>query len=225
LMFSKLGLLGICVASFCAANPISYIFTGMGTGTIGSTPFSDAPFSITFNSNTSSLAYGTAACADFSTMCSGPSAALSCCSNDVSTPDSTANTFIIDGITGSLTGSSTAGPAVFLNPLEENVGIWFFAEPDFMPAGNAVFGTYNLASSLAPVATQSYGNLQFAPPGPGMNSTAGTVNFSAVTNTTFQAVLSSTGSISPVPEPWMLVLVGIGLIGMAGGLRRKRSSK
>jgi hypothetical protein len=223
LIFNKLGLLGICAAACCAAGPISYVFAGTGSGTIGSTAFSGAAFSITFHSDTTALLYGTAACSQFSTDCMTPSPLLACCTNDVSTPNPTSNSFIIDGVSGSLTGMSTSGPAVFLNPVEEDVGIWFFGEPDFLPTGNPAFGTYNFVSNLGPIGTQAYGNLQFTPPGPGMPSTAGVVDFSAVSNVTFQAIAApGSGTVSATPEPSTLLMFGVGILGMAAGLRRRR---
>lgn len=46
-------LLGVCVA---IAEPITYIYTGTGSGTIGGTPFTDATFTITGQADTDDLA-------------------------------------------------------------------------------------------------------------------------------------------------------------------------
>lgn len=84
---SRLLLLCILLAPLALCDPLVLTFSGTGSGSLGSDPFTDSTFIITFTSDTSDLA----------TPAGFP--------NDISTPQSTAATFNVTGVgSGTLTG-------------------------------------------------------------------------------------------------------------------------
>ncbi len=56
--FQMFGCLAVCLGSLASvqATPISYVYSGTGTGTLGGTPFTDAAFTITGTADTTNIA-------------------------------------------------------------------------------------------------------------------------------------------------------------------------
>ena len=112
-----------------AAHPLTITFAGNGTGSIGSSGFTNASFTIIFTSDTSRLTIP------------------SCCVNDLTTPGGTPATISVNGVNADFSEDQ----AVFVNPNELDVGIWHLGGPDFLTIGNKQFATYNLATNIGPI--------------------------------------------------------------------------
>ena len=76
---------------------------------------------------------------------------------------------------------------------------------------DAAFGAYNLTTAIGPIT-----NTSFIRPDITFNTTLGGLNLQSTGNSTFTA---STGTATP--EPGSLVLLGTGVVGLLGSLRRR----
>src|SRR6185312_3615124 len=121
-MIKRSLLLAALVASPVLAAPMTIVFTGNATGTVGSTAFNNQPFTITFDTDNSSVTHGT-----------------SCCANDYTTPSGTTATADF-GSAGTFTLADDQ--AVFVNQSEQTLGIWHYNSPDYLTVGHPQFATY-----------------------------------------------------------------------------------
>ena len=191
-MNSRLFFLGILFASFALADPLEVIFSGTGSGTLGTETFTDSDFTLTFFSDTSVLS------------------TLACCPHDITTPKGTPAEFTISGIgSGSLTGNQ----AVFVNPAEDDLGIWVHGSPDFLTLGNFAFATYNLASDIGPIGGTASALSEFLPTSFGDHDR---LSLKSVSD------LIVTVDVAAVPEPSMLAMAGLAAIGCGLIARRRR---
>jgi hypothetical protein len=179
------GLAGIVVMGFAVpaafAIPITYVFSGPATGTLGATPFTGAQVTVTATADTVNI----------TSFMGNPG--LPCI-------DLTAVTINVAGI-----GSATATGG---NKFVENKGIaaWGLltgdctvAAGDWLDQNNPLAAGYNLTTSLGPTT-----GTQFA--GGSVPTTSGTLTFTAVP-LTFQATLGQVGPI-PTLSQWVLLLLG-----------------
>ena len=192
----RLLFVGILLSRIAVGDPLTVIFHGIGSGTLGSETFTSSAFTFTFTSDTSLL----------TTQLAWP--------NDISTPEGTPASFTIDAI-GS--GSLTDGQAVFVNPTTDDVGIWIFSPPDFLTLGNSAFAIYDLSTNLGPINGTPSATSAFLPTSIGNNEL---LSFTSVSNLTFTAAVGA----HSVPEPSTLGMVGLALGCLVVGKARRNLS-
>ena len=166
----------VAAAGLTIAAPMTYTLTGTGTGYWNSQPFTNATFTFTFSSDTSTIVHGT-----------------SCCGNTDSTPSGTTATVTVTGFSpAQLAGDQ----AIFIDHANVTAGIWHFNAAQYATVTNAVFSTDDLTTTIPPNtvtgAAWSYAT-------PFTLGTGGTLYFTSVQNVYYsQQPGSSTGRISPV---------------------------
>ena len=211
-MILRLLPLGFALA-VASATPLTLTFSGVGTGTLGGTAFTDSNFSLVFTSDTT---------------------LITTVSTDFTTPSGTPGSFTISTSGSPLTGTFSQDQAVFVHPSPENdVGIWhegLFSDPDFIALKDASFASYALNTSLGPISTSDSSLFAFggsqpcsgAPAGTdcGFTTSGGHLVFTSLSSLSFQAVVSEG---STVPEPPTGMFFAIGLVAVAAGsFARKR---
>jgi len=189
-------LLGILLTPFAVCDPLQLTFSGIGSGSLGNDTFSDTPFTFVFSSDTSLLT------------------TPPCCSNDTSTPQGTPAEFTITGIgSGALTGNQ----AVFVNPSENDVGIWVYTSPDFLTLGNFAFASYALSTDIGPISGTPSALAEFLPTSIGNEL----LSLNSVSDLSFTAVAQE--QVAPVPEPSTLTMVGLAFGCLAVGAKLRRN--
>lgn len=156
------------VSTAVVAAPITYTFSGLASGTLAGTPFTNAQTTITATGDTSTIS-SPASCGTAPTICTN---AL------------TSVTFTISGV-GS--GTVTDGLLLFGNPAAVSgaIGLERTASSiDWLDFGSPAFATYNLATSIGPITVTP-----FSPQG-SVATTAGSLNITASPDT-FQAVTAA----------------------------------
>lgn len=175
----------LAAASLSYASPITYIFQGIGSGSVGSVAFTSVPFSMEQSSNTN-LVTG---------FVNGAASIFR-------TPAASGASIAIAGFgMGSLSTATDVldiqqAPSSFIALAIASTG------SDFGGRGTT-FDTYNLQSGVGPIITTS----QFAS-GFTVATTLGTVSISSISNLTFSAVPAA----FTVPEPGTFLPLGIGLL-------------
>lgn len=175
------------------ADLITYTYQGVGSGSIGGTPFTDTTFTITAQGDTSARV---TIAPDFSIQNTAASITIGAL-----------GTFNFITATRFFVNNTSIGP----NP---SVGFSITTGPDIFDFGpQPVFATWDMTTSIGPISgingytltPSNYGTL---------NTSGGVLAFLSGTGipTSFEATV--------VPEPAPLLLLGSGLIGLAG-LRRK----
>jgi hypothetical protein len=199
----KFGALAACAIILAATSAhavvIDYDFTGVADGTLGGLTFTNAAFTITEVSDTSTEGnFG---------------------GGEISNT-STSATFTVGGSSGTLTGT--------LNEVIENQisgqGAIIFGQTNtiagFAGEGldNSFFETYGLttATSVIPGSPPSFQSQTYA-------TSLGNLVFTSASSASFQAVIPSAGGV-PEPTSWALMLVGFGGVGsILRSVRRRRS--
>jgi hypothetical protein len=191
---------GLGVTAFALNAPaasIEFIHTGTGSGTIGTTAFTGAPFTITEFADTTNRASS---------------------SEGFFVDDTSASISI--GTLG--TFGFTTGTRTFVN---NNFSIIGFSREGIFGADlyngptNAAFAAYDLLTSIGPIGGTALLLQWTVSP---VDTTGGILTFaSATTDGTFRAI---TGAV--VPEPGTFLLLASGLAGLAGSTAwRKRSHR
>ncbi|HXE04701.1 MAG TPA: hypothetical protein VN579_01860 [Bryobacteraceae bacterium] len=175
-MIKRSLLLAALVASPVLAAPMTIVFSGNATGSIGATAFTNQAFTITFNTDNSSVTHGTA-----------------CCANDYTTPSGTTAAANF-GSSGQFTLADNQ--AVFVNQSESTLGIWHYDSPDYLTVGHPVFATYTLSATLG--ATQ--GTTNVFPKAAPMKTSAGDLVLQSVSGVSVQVTVGTGTPQTPVIE-------------------------
>jgi hypothetical protein len=174
------------------ATPITYTISADGSGTLGSTPFTNQLVTFTQVADTTAVINP---CFGFAYPCS---------------PDVATNTVTIGGV-----GTETlTGPTYFFANQINLIGITnapFFA---FLAIEDGSLGSYNMQTSLGPTSFPIYSGSAVS--GEATSGGLLSVNYAAGSTGTFEAVVGST-----TPEPTSFLLMGSGLLAMGGILRRR----
>src|SRR5947209_8265338 len=118
----------VAAAGLAAAAPMTYTLTGTGSGYWNSQPFTNASFTFTFTSDTSTIVHG-----------------APCCGNPDSTPSGTAATVTVTGFSpAQLAGDQ----AIFLDRAGVTAGIWHFNSAQYVTVTNSVFSTDDLTTTI-----------------------------------------------------------------------------
>jgi hypothetical protein len=183
------------LAAAAQASPITYIFTGVGSGSLDGQSFEDATFSVSLLADTTTVSVGASQASNAATTTDFTLGALS-------------GTF--DGVQNSIienTGSFGASFPIIVFGQSQSAAPFFVAEG----LSNAAFPTYDLTSAFPLTSGPVSFDVQT------FQTSAGDLTFDGISSLSFQAV---TG----VPEPatWSLMLVGVLGAGAAMRLSRKR---
>ena len=168
-------LLAALTTTAAFAAPMTIVFSGNASGTIGSTAVSNQGFSITFSTDSASVVQGGAS--NFPI--------------DYTTPAGTVATFNIANTTS---GTLTDNQAVFVNQSEANIGVWHDNGSDYLDIGAPAVATYNLGSNFGPVS----GTANSFPQAQAMSTSQGALVLQSVTGVSVTVTVSTTPPQTPV---------------------------
>ena len=175
----------LAAVSLSYASPITYIFQGIGSGSVDSVAFTSVPFRIEQASNTN-LVTG---------FVSGPAIVFQ-------TPPASGASIAIAGFgTGSL--STVTDVLDVQQPPSSFIAFAISSTGGDFGGRGTTFDTYNLQSNIGPIITTSQFTTGFT-----VASTLGTVSISSLSNLTFSAIPTPT----TVPEPSAFLPIGVGLL-------------
>lgn len=173
-MIKRSLLLAALVASPVLAAPMTIVFSGNATGSVGATAFTNQPFSITFTTDSASVIHGTA-----------------CCANDYTTPSGTPAAADF-GPSGKF--NLADNQAVFVNQTESTLGVWHYDSPDYLTVGHPQFATYTLSTSFA----STQGTTNVFPQAESMKTSAGNLILQSVSGVSVQVVVGTGPTQTPV---------------------------
>jgi PEP-CTERM motif len=187
-------------AVFCSAttfaNPITFIYTGFGSGTLAGNAFASSSFTITAVGDTANKA----SCGGTCDYIDHDSVSITITGLGTFSFSTGTRTFFEDA--ADIAGFSRAGAS----------GLDLFYSPQ-----TAVLNGWDLTSSIGPISGVSQ-LLQWAPGFGSMETSGGTLVFTTGTNdSTFQAIADP----GTVPEPTSLALAGLALLGCVAASRRR----
>jgi len=187
------------LASPADAEPITYVMTGVASGQLGTQAFTDAPFLIALNAETT-----TAAPIAPGVVCNNASRAA----------------FVIGTVRygAIITPTSVADNATF-SLIALVRGRCIELGPMWMNGRDAVFETYGLTWNVGPVPLV----LPSAPPGVALDTTEGVLTFERVSRLAFEARVDRPPDV-PVAGGGVLLLLSllVGSVGIAA-LRRRHA--
>lgn len=181
------------------ADPVTYLFTGLASGNINGTAFTNKLLDITASGDTSgSTSFSQAGTTGFTNEVGNMSVLLS-------------------GVTGAI-GSSTDTYTVFDNQTNSVAGITNDTTYDSIDIAAPSFAGYDLTTDLGPVkATTSYLGFPIA-------TSFGTITLSSLKTPTFTAIVTP----APVPEASSVVSLGLlltlGLGGVVVAARKRKAT-
>jgi len=168
----------LALAGMTFAAPITYTFSGTGSGTVNGDPFASADYTITLIGDTTAI---TKPSNDYFLVATQVTMAIT----TVGTATVTDSVWIFNGQQASRLGIGRDGPGNLLD------------------VGNAAFATYALATSLGPISGLNASSLhQFT----NLASTLGPITLSSSGPVTFQASLGSTWT-GDVSIAWKITIV------------------
>ena len=186
------------------ANSITYTFQGFGTGSLGTTSFTNSFFRIKLTADTSSIM-------QFTIPICKPSACT------IFTVQATSAAISVAGLMAAIT--SPVG--IFDNQTFMGLGLGRRSAsgpggggPDFLDIGSSVFANYNLAHGLGPIGPFTGGVFQFKCSFGCVTTGLGNLSMSNASGVTFAAS----------PEPASMLLFGSGALFVAG-IRRRKSAR
>lgn len=198
--------------SVAQAAPITYEISGIASGTVGASIFTDALVEVTVTGDTANIV-------SLGSAFANPSSAMSVTIAGVGTAAVTNPSAIYSSATPiSFEPGFPVLPYVIIATLDNPPALDSFT-------GLAVLGSnalldYDLQTSIGPIMA-SPGGVGY--PG-SLNTTLGDLSFTSDVSPTTQATFSATAAPAPVPEPTTLLLLGSGIAAIAGRARfRPRS--
>jgi len=192
---SRLAVLAVLLSGCSYADPITFTHTGVGSGTIGTTTFTDAAFTITDVGDTTNVE-------DLSGAFSLDDSSASIAIDGVGTFDfiTGTRTFVAGGLVG-FSRATASGNDLFNGP------------------SNAAFSTWDLTSSIGPIdGTAQLLQWSLSP----VDTSGGVLVFDdGITDTVFSATL---GTAVPEPTGSIAVGIGVLALAVVTRRRRKRSA-
>jgi len=178
----------ICLSGIKSASaiPITYTFSGIGSGSLGASTFADSSFTITCTADTSQIIQ------NISRSLVVPVSVATIFVSSLGTTETVISPteIILNQRGGRITYNSTS--PLFFPPV-----------PIFFSVTNyAVFSTYDLITAIGPITTGQLLTGVTSPPG-GVRTTAGDFTLTAAPSTSFQASVPDQSST--------LVLFGLGM--------------
>jgi hypothetical protein len=183
-----------CTSAF-AGTIGTYIFTGTATGTIGGAPFTSAAFTISAPGDFSTVSCVAGTC-DLNVAGGGTSYSI----GGIGSGTVTDATYFFDNQTSDLKGSPAG--LVGFGDVDDDIQMY-----GALIGANPVFSTYNLQSAIGPLGPQAAD--PSAMDWTNLNTPAGLLVVTSLTNFTFQVTVASGGTATP--EPGSAVFAGIGL--------------
>ena len=190
-------------ASAAYAVPITYTFTGTATGTLGSTPFTNATLTMSVTLDTSNVIIQSSI--QFMNLY----------------PANTA-TFSISGVgSGTLTnvGAIIGNQTQLLGNVridDSGVGPLMLIQDSLI--GSLALSTYTLTTPIGPLGPQATTPFSF----PTVPTSRGSLAVTSLTNITFQATTS--GPATPIPSSVFLCIGGLASMSIYAARRRRRSA-